>query len=99
MLNVILAIVALLAVVLILGGVLGWLRSGTPQRDTSTSPTKIDADTIGRTVGMLGGDITDAAVVQYALDRKEATTGTPSTQADAVFAASMLKAMKPPKAD
>jgi hypothetical protein len=90
--------------VLVLVGIAGvavlcsWLL-GRKHSTTSGAapPDSANAHQIGAATGMLGGDIADAAVNQFALQHKQASTGQPSTLEDAAKVAAMQQAMKSPK--
>ncbi len=53
-----------------------------------------DSQQIGFLVGMMGGDIADAAIARYALQRFEETHGCKATMRDKGVVVGMISAMK-----
>jgi len=89
--NVLLSLVALVVIALIVAAI-GWmLKPRGPKRVSNDSPTAKD---IGAVTGVLGGDIKDAAVAQYALQQKENATGEKATFRDAAMVAAMQQSAK-----
>ena len=89
MTDILISIAALVVVALVVVGI-GWmLRPGPKKSNASVTPRDIGAIT-----GIVGGDIGDAAVNQYALRHKEDTTGEKATLRDAAMVAAMHLSMK-----
>jgi hypothetical protein len=95
--NILISVLVLLGI----GGmafVCSWLLGRKHSTTSDVAPSgSATPSQIGAAAGMLGGDITDAAVNQFALQHKQASTGQPSTLEDAAKVAAMQQAMKSPK--
>jgi hypothetical protein len=74
-------------------GVFVWLVRGSARRaDRPLDPT--DSQMIGRLIGMIGGDVTDAAIARFALERFQQDHGRPATERDMAVLAGVMIGLK-----